>query len=143
MEAKIPGKWETDEEHGKNKNFEEYQAAIGMDPKMAENFKTIRDTLDYTIDGNTMTCKVIIGGNVVQTYENMERNKEMSIMGMDGKPCLYSYRFDNDKWIETYKPEDGKGIEVHTTKVINGNKMTITHDVVGKNVKYTYTATRK
>ncbi|OWF50570.1 uncharacterized protein LOC110450284 [Mizuhopecten yessoensis] len=143
MEKAILGKWETDQEHGKNKGFEEYHIAIGLDDKVREQFSTIRDTLEYVQDGDNITCNVIIGGNVLKTYTGIQKDKEVTITGVDGKPCLFCYRIENGIWVETYKPGDGKGVVVETTKVVKGNKLTITHTVKGKGVTYSYTATKQ
>ncbi|XP_033752085.1 uncharacterized protein LOC117335913 [Pecten maximus] len=143
MADKLSGQWETDQEHGKNENFKKYHTAIGLGADVVDQFSKVRDALEYEINGTKMTCKVLIGGKVIKTYDDIEEGKEVSIEGVDGKPCLFCYRIKNGKWVETYKPGDGKGIEVETTKVVNGNKLTITHNIVGKDIAYTYTATKK
>ncbi|XP_033752845.1 uncharacterized protein LOC117336441 [Pecten maximus] len=142
MADQFVGNWICETPYGELEGFDAFNAALGTDPAMVEQYKGIKTSFQYSRNGDVWTSAVTMNGNVMKSY-SFSFNQEMEQDGIDGKPYQCLIKIDGDVWVETSVPKDGSNKGITARRTVNGDILTSVTTVNGTNPPVSISIPRK
>ncbi|XP_022304792.1 fatty acid-binding protein-like [Crassostrea virginica] len=130
--AAFVGTWE---DTGERENFEEFAKAMGQTPETTEMFRKVRNTLRYTVDGDTwtmcLTSSAQPGKEKVYTYRIGQEMKDTALDGKEIKNVITKVS-ENEMREEMKVKTDDSWTDYKLTRKVDGDTMTTTVSAFGQ-----------
>ncbi|XP_060074517.1 uncharacterized protein LOC132554227 [Ylistrum balloti] len=145
--SKFFGQWEMDDICEKSENFMAFCEAVKMTKEEIEYYKTMRENITYSGQGENWTCEIAMG-DTKSKHQFTLGIKNPPEKGIDGSIFSIEPKLEApDRLVEistTRLPKHDKDVVTETVRILTApNKMKSIVRDVASNVSMTFYATRK